>query len=680
MYNFIFNSFRKIKPLLLLLGILLIGYLPVSSFLFSLKNDAFTDNFPNKYFFSEALHSGIFPLWTPYLNFGYPIYADFGFAFYNPITWIFGLIGYNAYSFTLEVLMYIFIGGFSMFTLCKSLFKSSSIAIICGAMFMCSGFFIGNLQHINFLTGAALLPLVVHFFIKLFQNPLLKNCLSFTLASFLLIACGHPAIPIGTFYFLLILLAGLMLYKPIQFGRLKSFLLFTSTAFLLLILLFLPAIYALYSVYPYYGFTHQEILKNQGSYFNFKSIISIFFPFFSNAKEINWNNDISMRNIYFSFTGLLFSLFALSQLKKKNVLLIVFGTLILFVLSIDGKINELVFNNLPLLNFIRTNGEFRVFNILLLIVLAGFGLQQFYHLPKDKFINVSKRIKWILYLFLIPITLLFLYAFFHQNITNLFYSKEATGIKSFIKSAMGALSAYDFIFINSFVLLVFIVLNILFITSLKRLKWIVIIDMIFMCWTCLPFTGVGKTSVSGIQTILNDAPKGFPPPPLHPISENKVVPVEVSNLIGNYSYYNKQIGVTALTDYPSYFTTTLQFLESNQKDILKKPFIFFKENESKSSLKIINFTPNEISIDYNNFKKDSLVLLQNKYLFWNAFIDGKSVTIKNGFQSFMIIETLSGRHNIIFKYYDENFIALFSFSASFLMLIIVLAIYYNRQH
>ena len=295
------SHLKKFHVPLLLLGILLIAYLPVSSFLFSLKNDAFTDNFPNKYFLSEAIKAGIVPLWNPYLNFGYPIYADFGFAYYNPITWVFGVIGYNAYFFTIEVLIYIYISGLSMFTLCKSLFKSSSIALSCGAMFMCSGFFIGNLQHINFLTGAALLPLVVHFFIKLFQNPLLKNCLSFTLASFLLIACGHPAIPIGTFYFLFILLAGLMLYKPIQFGRLKSFLLFTSTAFLLLILLFLPAIYALYSVYPYYGFTHQEISKNPGSYFNFKSIISIFLPFFSNAKEINWNNNISMRNIYFSF-------------------------------------------------------------------------------------------------------------------------------------------------------------------------------------------------------------------------------------------------------------------------------------------------------------------------------------------------------------------------------------------
>src|ERR1700748_2700273 len=95
-----------------LLGLfLLLAYLPLSSFLFALKNDALINNFPNKYFFSAALHAGHLPIWNPYMNFGLPLYADPGFAFWNPITWLFGLIGYNIHWLTVEVLVYIWLGG-----------------------------------------------------------------------------------------------------------------------------------------------------------------------------------------------------------------------------------------------------------------------------------------------------------------------------------------------------------------------------------------------------------------------------------------------------------------------------------------------------------------------------------------------------------------------------------------
>src|SRR5277367_2980438 len=91
----------------LLLGLFLyLAYLPLSSFLFALKNDALTENFPHKYFFSAALLPGHWPLWNPYINFGLPLYADPGFAFWHPLTWLFGAIGYNVYILTVEILVY----------------------------------------------------------------------------------------------------------------------------------------------------------------------------------------------------------------------------------------------------------------------------------------------------------------------------------------------------------------------------------------------------------------------------------------------------------------------------------------------------------------------------------------------------------------------------------------------
>ena len=102
---------------LLLLVFLIIAYLPLSSSLFALKNDALTANFPNKYFFSAALKNGYLPIWNPYINFGLPLYADPGFAFWNPITWIFGWIGYSVPILSVEILFYIWIAGITAFEL-----------------------------------------------------------------------------------------------------------------------------------------------------------------------------------------------------------------------------------------------------------------------------------------------------------------------------------------------------------------------------------------------------------------------------------------------------------------------------------------------------------------------------------------------------------------------------------
>src|SRR5664279_5431351 len=121
---------------LLLFLFLFIAYLPLSSFLFALKNDALTTNFPNKYFFSASLHDGFLPLWNPYINFGLPLYADPGFAFWNPITWIFGFIGYTVPMMTVEILLYIWIAGITAFELSLWFGHSRRVSFCVGMMYM----------------------------------------------------------------------------------------------------------------------------------------------------------------------------------------------------------------------------------------------------------------------------------------------------------------------------------------------------------------------------------------------------------------------------------------------------------------------------------------------------------------------------------------------------------------
>ena len=62
---------------------------PISFHLFSFKNDTITYYYPIRTLISDALNNGELPLWTPFLNMGYPIHADLQSGAWNPIIWIF---------------------------------------------------------------------------------------------------------------------------------------------------------------------------------------------------------------------------------------------------------------------------------------------------------------------------------------------------------------------------------------------------------------------------------------------------------------------------------------------------------------------------------------------------------------------------------------------------------------
>ena len=155
------NSKRDSIKTFLFFGIILfIAYLPVSSFLFFLKNDAFNGYFPPKFFMSESIHSGYLPLWNPYINFGLPQYGDMSSGFWSPVTWLVAsTVGYNAYSFTIELLIYLLTAGIGMYILCRFYEMNRSVCMIAGLSYMCCGYMIGHLQHFNWISGAAFLPL-----------------------------------------------------------------------------------------------------------------------------------------------------------------------------------------------------------------------------------------------------------------------------------------------------------------------------------------------------------------------------------------------------------------------------------------------------------------------------------------------------------------------------------------
>lgn len=660
---------KESKYYLLLLIVLLLAYLPISTLHFAMKNDAFSDNFPDKYLLSQALHSGVFALWNPYMNFGFPIYADPGFAFWNPITWFFAAMGYSAYTLTIEVLLYIYLAGIFMFRLGKWLQFSLPVAFIVACMYMCSGFFIGSIQYINFITGAAFLPLLIQSFLQLVDKSNLSNAAMFALSFACVAAGGHPAIPIGAVYMLIVLFISIVLFQPAFIKNFKSFLLFLLISMFLFLLIASPALYSYASIWNVYGRNApQQDFEITNIGFSVTSLISFLFPFATTAHTEFFNNDVAMRNAYFSLPGLTGIFFAFKT-KKKLVYSFLVTAFVMFVLCLGGDFKESLYKHLPFLNYVRTNGEYRVFVILLLCLVSGFGLSHLINYKKEII-----KLRYILKYFIAACLLLIIGigVLFRNEISTFFTSVFNQHLAaSFIKDFYKSLNFSAALIVS---LTISIVIS-LFIVSSKKLSVrsfiiLIIIDLSINAFLCLPVTGVGTITVKQVQSFYNSNPAGIPIPSFTAIKDIDTLSEKLTGLVGSASYYNKKIGTTKLTDYPSYFKSTDEFFKSSYKDnVLSKPYLFLLKDQRNQSIKVTYFSPQRINIRIQSTKNDSLVFLQNNYRFWQAFNNGKHVPISTAFNTFISIPVSPGLHSIQLMYKDSSL--LYYCCLSLLTLIII---------
>ncbi len=650
---------KTLKPYVILLVILLIAYLPVSTFYFGMKNDAFSDNFPNKFFLSEALHTGHLPLWNPYMNFGFPIYADMGFAFYNPITWLFGLIGYNAYTLTIEVLLYIYLGGVFMYRLGRYLQFNSDVCIAIAAMYMCSGFYTGSLQYINFLTAAGFLPLVMQTFLRLINNPGIKASFVFAVACYFVFAGGHPAIPVALLYFLFAILILLFGFNRAYRQNSKNILVFLFAAVVCFMLLYLPAIYSYLFILGDYGRSSTE---NQSLYatagFTFSSYISFLFPYSTITVKDWFGTDVAMRNGFFSIAGFIC---AMLSFKSKQLYAKVFfiAAVIMLLLSAGGEIKALVFSKLPLLNYIRYNGEFRIYSILCFCIAAGYGLQQLNTADAGfkKTFNLSLKILGIICVSIFIILVAGKY-FSISEVINVFGSNTggAAKIKQFLAGPFSWFLMVSIILASAVILLSLYALKR---NNFRLLVIIIILDLVVNSILYLPVTGVGQVTLKSIQAIYNTSPQGMPPPPLTPVNKIDTLDGKTTGLVGDITYYNKLIGTARLTDYPSYFTSTDQYFADKDlvREVSKHAYFFIKHTDTilgPSNISVLSFSPQRIEAQVNTMQDDTLVLLQNNYRFWRATVNGNSTSIQTVYKTFMSVPIRKGMNEVVFEYIDKR--------------------------
>lgn len=654
---------QPVKVLLFFTAITFIAYLPFTSMLFALKNDAFTGYFPPKFFMSESIHAGYWPLWNPYINYGIPQYGDMSSAFWSPLTWLIAsTIGYNAYTFTIEEAFYILVAGLGMYKLLSYWEINRNIRLMAGVSYMCCGYFVGHLQHFNWISGAALLPWCLYSYLSLTKQITLKNIFKTGLSFLFFISSAHPGLIIGLVYFFLFVLI-FIIYNHLKRNRPKpssiSTLIKSQIIFILIVPFFcLGIILGYLEVLPFIERGDKISLASAlAEPTTLQSWLSLLLPFSVNKNPSFFANDIAMRNCYIGLPFLLALIHLLISPKNNWQKFFLLVSLLFFLLSLGSVFKKIAYHYSPFIGYVRLNGEFRIFTLFAFIIAAALQMNKaelFYKTPKFKIVYYF--VNGIL-LFTITFSLINILAYHNSFLYNTFI--YAPTFRLNLKQLVTQLTFYDALFIQS--IIQFYILRVIYKNSnsekLDFVKHLFVVEIVIATLLNIPFTGVGKVSAFEVQSVYNKSPKGIPIPSIIPTKDNSIMPEDVNKTAGDWSFYNKQIGTVRQIAYPINLKTSAAFFsQQTAKEISLKTPIFAEVADSNiSTFRFINFSPELIEIESLALNKDiSLVLKQNYYPKWSCMVNNVYSPINIKYDSFMSIQVPKNETRILFEFKNHK--------------------------
>lgn len=658
---------------------------PISLNLFTFKNDALTYYYPIRTLISDALNNKELPLWTPFINMGYPLHADMQSGAWNPIIWLFSFCThYTLYAFHVEMLVYFSFAGIGFYFLGKEFRFNKHTAVIVGLAYEYSGFMLDSVQFFVCISAACYLPYILLFFKRLIENKKIKDAVLTSLFLFLLFTGSYPALFIITFYLLLAYLFFHFFSTPDKWYFIKTI---TTPLFISIFSFSLLSLPAIISFIQHLQFidrgNNQSLSFAQQNSLLPVSIISLIAPFSTSAIE-NWlDTDPLMRSVYMGLVPLLFIIYGLLNptiWQQKKIRFFIFSGIILFALALGSHffLHKWAYYFLPMINTFRHPAIFRLFGVFCMLIVTGYAIDFWL---KNNIPTKNKLLKRIL-LVLISSLVLFTMSFcflFRNEITILSFKKNNFTLGTFY-SQLNFIDRFllQIPFVLIILLLILIILN--YNLRLKYLVILCIIDIFIASQFNIPATVIGTRNTSLVTTILNRNKEPFPTPKLTSINENSQNSLNTisgsslpfTKIIGRNSYY---ITPGNLKSQEAFYSSTIQ------KIVFDNPVLYFAnnstvkdvangffdsdlqkankyvgpENSAGSSINIIKLTANTLLCNVQNKEASQLVYLQNNYPGWQVFIDDKPSVIQQVNISFMAVNLTPGEHTILF-WYKPNYI------------------------
>lgn len=635
---------------------------------------------------SESIHAGYLPIWNPYINYGLPQYGDMSSGFWSPITWLIAsTVGYNSYSFTIEESCYIFLAGLGMYLLTSYWGLKNRIRLIAGVAYMCCGYMVGHLQHFNWISGAAFLPWCLFTYLHALKKINLSNLLKVALSFSLFFSSAHPGLIIGAIYFFALIFISHLIDKIPANGntpKIIATLVLRQAWVLLVITIFICGpIIGYLELLPHISRADKLSVDAIAEPANLKTWLSLILPLSTTKNDSFFATDISMRNSYFGLLFLLAFITGLAAKKTKWQYLFLLTGFFFSFLSIGGIFKTISFNYLPLIGYVRLTGEFRIFTLLSFILFSAIQLN------KTGMEDAWKKLRPTLYFLLVVLAALMslsLYqiTFQHQSI---FFENviSSSNWRENLKWMIEHLTIFDTILLQGTLQVLFLLI---LVYAFKKcasqlIFFIALIELMFATLFNIPFTGVGKASLREVQQIFNNSPGGIPIPPLQATVANDTLPWQQAKMVGDWSFYNKQLGVTHQVLYPIRLKTTDSFFSNMHVDAVnRKEYVFVANDSSVRNMRVTQFTPNSITINMNADTLTSLVYKQNYYPYWISIVNNTSTSIQKAEQTFLSVNLKSGQQIVTFQFINKKIVTLIGVHLLLFVLACALLIYRVIRH
>jgi hypothetical protein len=577
-----------LKDLAVLFLLCLAGYFQVALMQQSLKFDIIDQYFPWRRFAAECYHNGIIPFWNPYQHFGYAFAADPQSGAWYPLVWIAGLSGaYNVYANQLEFFMHVFIAGAGMYLLSGYLTGCRKTALATGAVYMLSGFFIGNAQHLTYLISGAWLPFVICYFLKMTHRFRWSDALAFSLAFYLMTSGGYPAFTIIACYVLVFL----FLYRLTGIYRSRKKMLIKFTAIQLAAVLISGFLLAFVLVNLWQNINlmaKSSALPLKTALFNPfspQSLISLFWPLVTTTDYAFFNTDMSMANLHFGLVMLTALMCSFTLRKNRREWLMLFAG-IFFLLASFGEytpVRKWLYDFVPLMNLFRFPSIFRLFALVCFLLSAALYLKKVFN---DETTS-GKFLRWVFWMMISVAASGLVFSWIKGGVIR-WETWADSGFYAFIQQQ----GFYDAMQFQSLVLMATALLMAVMIYLKKKpaiiLSAVLFLEMIFSAQINAPKTVYSEFRTTYIDETLSVLPAGFPVP------ENIAVK-NYSDSTGfktpfwrNLSLLRKQPGFDGYNSFRMLFYDSLADHHAVMNEVIKNPVAFFASTVSFYSGSIVS--------------------------------------------------------------------------------------------
>jgi hypothetical protein len=206
----------------LILANLIFFWTPLTSPQTSIQWDAADYYWVVQKYFSDELHAGRMPFWTPYVWSGYPFLADPQVGAWYPLNWPFFAMGVSPRTIQVENFLHSLLACLGTYFLVFRLLVDRRAAFLAGLVYGLCGWFVGHSSHTTMVEAAAWLPWLLLSFLVWQESRRLVHGIRAILIAGLIVIAGHFQTTLYCFLALGLFALALCFARPSDSLRLLS--------------------------------------------------------------------------------------------------------------------------------------------------------------------------------------------------------------------------------------------------------------------------------------------------------------------------------------------------------------------------------------------------------------------------------------------------------------------------